>query len=311
MIGCRERAILIPSSLTMESRDSRVNTLKVGQIARAAAVFRMNRIVIYRDPEHNDSRFIAMVLRYMETPQYLRKLLIPRREELRHVGTLPPLRTQHHPIDSRSESLKIGEFRVGAVVESVGSDDGVWVEIGINRPIPLRTKEKIPVGQRLNVRIFSHNPLAAEPVDQKEIPHYWGYETEVVDSLEDYLASKDDPLVVLTSRNGKAVTPEILSKLGQSGQKRDLAVVFGSPARGVDAFLSKEAMDRYEMINTIPHQGTQTVRVEEAVFATLALLNLIAFGGINGNRYTDLEEVRWPIAQERGPRARSPESEAG
>ena len=283
MKGCRERAILIPSSLTMESRDSRVNTLKVGQIARAAAVFRMNRIVIYRDPEHNDSRFIAMVLRYMETPQYLRKLLIPRREELRHVGTLPPLRTQHHPIDSRSESLKIGEFRVGAVVESVGSDDGVWVEIGINRPIPLRTKEKIPVGQRLNVRIFSHNPLAAEPVDQKEIPHYWGYETEVADSLEDYLASKDDPLVVLTSRNGKAITPEILSKLGQSGQKRDLAVVFGSPARGVDAFLGKEAMDRYEMINTIPHQGTQTVRVEEAIFATLALLNLIALGGINGN----------------------------
>jgi hypothetical protein len=33
-------------------------------------------------------------------------------------------------------------------------------------------------------------------------------------------------------------------------------------------------MDRYEMINTIPHQGTETVRVEEAVFATLALLNL-------------------------------------
>jgi predicted SPOUT superfamily RNA methylase MTH1 len=243
----------------------------------------MNRIVIYRDPEHNDSRFMAMVLRYMETPQYLRKLLIPRREELRHVGTLPPLRTQHHPIDSRSESLKIGEFRVGAVVESVGSDDGVWVEIGINRPIPLRTKEKIPVGQRLNVRIFSHNPLAAEPVDQEEIPHYWGYETEVVGSLEGYLASKDDPLVVLTSRNGKAITPEILSKLGQSGQKRDLAVVFGSPARGVDAFLGKEAMDRYEMINTIPHQGTQTVRVEEAIFATLALLNLIALGGINGN----------------------------
>ncbi len=275
MIGCRERAILIPSSLTMESRDRRVNTLKVGQIARAAAVFRMNRIVIYRDPEFNDSRFISLVLRYMETPQYLRKLLIPRREELRHVGTLPPLRTKHHPIDSRSESLKIGEFRVGAVVESVGSDDCVWVEIGTNRPIPLRTKEKYPVGQRLNVRIFSHNPLAAEPVDQKEIPHYWGYETEIADSLDNYLASKSDAFVVLTSRNGKAVKPEILQKVEQSGQMRDLAVVFGSPARGVDAFLSKESMERYEMINTIPHQGTETVRVEEAVFATLALLNLM------------------------------------
>jgi len=277
MTGQRERVILIPSSLTMESRDSRVNTLKVGQIARAAAVFQYNRIVIYRDPERNDSRFMAMVLRYMETPQYLRKMLIPRREELCHVGTLPPLRTAHHPINSKSESLKIGEFRVGAVVESVGSDGGVWVEIGINRPIPLRTGGRYSVGQRLNVRIFSQQPLAAEPVDQKDIPHYWGFETEVVESLEGYLAEKhkQGSYVVLTSRNGKGMTPEILQELGQQGQKRDLAVVFGSPARGVDAFLSKESMDRYEMINTIPHQGTETVRVEEAVFATLALLNLV------------------------------------
>jgi predicted SPOUT superfamily RNA methylase MTH1 len=29
------------------------------------------------------------------------------------------------------------------------------------------------------------------------------------------------------------------------------------------------------MINTIPHQGTETVRVEEAVLASLALLNLV------------------------------------
>ncbi|MCK9440015.1 MAG: hypothetical protein M0Q13_01120 [Methanothrix sp.] len=277
MTGQRERAILIPSSLTMESRDSRVNTLKVGQIARAAAVFQFNRIVIYRDPERNDSRFMAMVLRYMETPQYLRKMLISRREELCHVGMLPPLRTAHHPIDSKSESLKIGELRVGAVVESVGSDSGVWVEIGINRPIPLRTEEKIPVGQRLNVRIFSQQPLAAEPVDPKDIPHYWGYETEIVESLEAYLAEKhkQGSYVVLTSRYGKGMTPEILSNMGHIGHKRDLAVVFGSPARGVDAFLSKESMDRYEMINTIPHQGTETVRVEEAVFATLALLNLV------------------------------------
>ena len=275
MTGQRERAILIPSSLTMESRDSRVNTLKVGQIARAAAVFQYNRIVIYRDPEYNDSRFISMVLRYMDTPQYLRRMLVPRREELRHVGVLPPLRTAHHPLNSRSESLKIGEFRVGAVVESVGSDGGVWVEIGIDRPIPLRTGGRYSVGQRLCVRIFSQEPLAAEPVDQLDIPIYWGYETEVVESLEAYLDSRKDALVILTSKKGKTADPEILQNLARTGRKRDLAVVFGSPARGVDAFLSAKAIGRYEMINTIPHQGTETVRVEEAVFSTLALLNLV------------------------------------
>lgn len=271
MTGSGERAILIPSSLTMESRDLRVNTLKVGLIARAAAVFRVNRIVIYKDKEFDDSRFISMILRYMDTPQYLRRMLIPRREELRHVGMLPPLRTAHHPINSETSALKIGEYRVGAVVESVGSDGGAWVEIGVDRPIPLRTDKNYPAGQRLNIRIFSRNPLAAEPVDRMEIPQYWGYETEVVESLEDYLGSLG-AFVVLTSRKGKVVTPKLL---GELGQKRDLAVVFGSPAKGVDAFLSKAAVDRYCMINTIPRQGTETVRVEEAVFASLALLNLV------------------------------------
>ncbi len=275
MTGCSERAILVPSSLTMETRDMRVRTLKVGLIARAAAVFRVNRIVIYKDPDFDDSRFINMVLQYMDTPQYLRKLLIPRREELRHVGILPPLRTPHHPVDSKTSALRIGEYRVGAVVESVGSDRGVWVEIGVDRPIPLRTDKKFKVGQRLNVRIFSQNPLAAEPVDRKEIPQYWGYETEIVRSIEDYLGSKA-ALVLLTSRKGRTLNPGILQKIEEElGQKRDLAVVFGSPARGVDAFLSKEALERHSMINTIPHQGTETVRLEEAVFATLALLNLV------------------------------------
>jgi len=274
MNGCGERAILIPSSLTMESRDLRVRTLKVGQIARAAAVFRVDQIVIYRDIEFDDSRFMSMVLGYMDTPQYLRKLLIPRREELRHVGILPPLRTPHHPINSKTSALKIGEYRVGAVVESVGSDSGVWVEIGVDRPIPLRTNEKFKMGQRQNVRIFSLDPLAAEPVGKKEIPLYWGYETEVVGSLEDYLGSTN-AFVLLTSRKGEPLTTGLLQKLGRAGNS-DLAVVFGSPARGVDAFLSKKLMDRCCMINTIPHQGTETVRVEEAVFATLALLNLVA-----------------------------------
>jgi hypothetical protein len=201
-------------------------------------------------------------------------MLIPRREELRHVGILPPLRTPHHPINSKTSALKIGEYRVGAVVESVGSDGGVWVEIGVDRPIPLRTDKKFEAGQRLSVRIFSLDPLAAEPVGQKEIPLYWGYETEVVGSLEDYLGSTD-AFVLLTSRKGTPLTTQLLHKIGRAGPS-DLAVVFGSPARGVDAFLSKKLMDRCCMMNTIPQQGTETVRVEEAVFATLALLNLVA-----------------------------------
>ncbi|MBN1324241.1 MAG: hypothetical protein JW986_09660 [Methanotrichaceae archaeon] len=273
MNGRSERAILIPSSYTMESADLRVRTLKVGLIARAAAVFRMDRVVIYRDREQNDTRFMSLVLRYAETPQYLRKMLFPRMRELSQVGVLPPLRTAHHPVNSESTTLRVGEFRVGAVVEGVGSDGGAWVEIGIDRPVPLRTENEVRPGQRLNVRIFSLSPLAAEQVDQSEIPGYWGYQTVSVESAEEYLRSWN-PLVVATSRKGRMLTPDLLEQIERSS-KRGLAVVFGSPSRGVDAFLSRDMLERCCMINTIPHQGTETVRVEEAVMATLALLNLV------------------------------------
>lgn len=274
MIGGSETTILIPSSTTMESRDERIRTLKVGTIARAAAVFRVDRIVIYRDAEFDDSRFISRVLQYAETPQYLRKRLFPRERDLRYVGILPPLRTPHHPTSSKVSTLKVGEFRVGLVVDEVGSDNGAWVDIGVERPLPLKTARRYKVGQRLNVRVFSLKPLAAEPVDRSEIPHYWGYETEVIPNLDEHVSSTKS-LVVVTSRRGTPATPDLLRQTVRQGHRRGLDVVFGSPARGVDAFLSSETMEGCCVINTIPHQGTETVRLEEAIVATLAQVNLM------------------------------------
>lgn len=274
MIGGCETSILIPSSTTMESRDERIRTLKVGMIARAAAVFRVDRIVIYRDAEFDDSRFISQILQYAETPQYLRKRLFPRERALRYVGILPPLRTPHHPTSSKVSTLKVGEFRVGLVVDEVGSDDGAWVEIGVERPLPLKTARRYEVGQRLNVRIFSLKPLAAEPVDRSEIPHYWGYETEVIPNLDEHVRSSER-VVVATSRLGTPATPDLLARVVRQGQRRGLELVYGSPARGVDAFLSSETMEGCCVINTIPHQGTETVRLEEAIVATLSQVNLM------------------------------------
>jgi predicted SPOUT superfamily RNA methylase MTH1 len=274
MIGGSETTILIPSSTTMESADMRIRTLKVGTIARAAAVFRVDRIVIYRDREFDDSRFISRVLQYAETPQYLRKRLFPRERALRYVGILPPLRTAHHPTSSKVSTLKVGEFRVGLVVDEVGSDNGAWVDIGVECPLPLKTASRYEVGQRLNVRVFSLKPLAAEPVDRSEIPHYWGYETEVIPNLDEHVRSSDR-LVVATSRQGTTATPDLLRQTARQSRKRGLDVVFGSPARGVDAFLSSETMEGCCVINTIPHQGTETVRLEEAIVATLSQVNLM------------------------------------
>ena len=290
--GSPDLTILIPSSLTEETRDRRIKTYKVGQIARAASVFRVEKIIIYRDPKFDDSRFIDLLLRYAETPQYLRKHLFPLQEELKHAGVLPPLRTLHHPIESRSSNLNEGEFRVGVVVpgpqkkkseKKVGSDKSAWVDIGIDSPVRLEApSRKVRNGERINVRIFSRRPIQAKLVTKDEIPMYWGYRTAVEDSLSGALEkiSKEGALIIATSRQGKLLDNTLLAQIGdRTKQSNNTAVVFGSPRQGIETILADEGFKpsdfHCEVLNTIPGQGTATVRTEEAVWATLSALNLV------------------------------------
>ncbi len=290
--GSPDLTILIPSSLTEETRDRRIKTYKVGQIARAASVFRVEKIIIYRDPKFDDSRFIDLLLRYAETPQYLRKHLFPLQEELKHAGVLPPLRTLHHPIESRSSNLNEGEFRVGVVVpgpqkkkseKKVGSDKSAWVDIGIDSPVRLEApSRKVRTGERVNVRIFSRRPIQAKLVTKDEIPMYWGYRTAVEDSLSGALEkiSEEGALIIATSRQGKLLDNTYLAQIGdRTKQSNNTAVVFGSPRQGIETILANEGSElsdfHCEVLNTIPGQGTATVRTEEAVWATLSVLNLV------------------------------------
>ena len=89
-------SIAIPSSVIAEAADLREKTRKIGYIGRAAAIFRVEEIVIYMDDNIHNLELVYNVLRYQETPPYLRKRLIPRIRELSEVGVLPPLKTPHH-----------------------------------------------------------------------------------------------------------------------------------------------------------------------------------------------------------------------
>ena len=97
--------ITIPDSVLRDAPDLRTKTAKVGEIARAFAVHRVTDVVIYHDPIENvpssEKNLLISLLRYIETPQYLRKLLFPLQKHLRYAGLLPPLATPHHPLGSR------------------------------------------------------------------------------------------------------------------------------------------------------------------------------------------------------------------
>ena len=249
-------SIAIPSSALINETDPKIKTFKIGMIARACAIFRVEEIVIYRDPKLNESQFIKDVLEYAETPQYLRKY-IPIKRSLRYVGVLPPLKIPSH----KSKRLKVGEIREGVIVD-VAPDGTRWVDVGVKTLAPLKSKAK--KGARVTVRICSKSPLVVEEAKPIE---YWGYRVRIAE-LKDVLSRKG---VVVTSRRCKTPSLNELKSL-----KTDLTFVFGSPEEGVFEIAERLGVNvGGRCWNTIPMQGVETVRLEEAIYATLAILNYV------------------------------------
>ena len=279
----RSLSILLPSSLAIDASDLRSKTAKIGQIARAASVFRADRIVIYRDPDLDDTELIERILNYAETPQYLRKRLIPLADDLRYAGTIPPLRTPHHPLDA--ENIEIGDIRVGVVVRV--HENGSWVDIGSKRSAFMNVS--MQKGERVNVRVTSNKPLKAVPVDDDEIAGYWGYSVARAGTLSGALAptqTQTPGLRIATSRCGESIDADLLRKIGAESGSEDVLVVFGAPHKGISEIMDEEKREAKEKraesfiaefdytLNTLQDQGTATVRLEEAIVATLAILNL-------------------------------------
>ena len=275
-------AVAIPASFTSDIPHLREKTFRIGLLARAAAIFRVNEIIVYPDnPKMNQSRDIRLIetiLTYMETPQYLRKRLFRIMPELQYAGTLPPLRTPHHPTADKTESLHLGEYRDGLVVSH--SEGGSLVDIGVENEafVP---HEKRRANQRVTIRIseLGRHPKAvfASP---SEIGTYWGYTTTVLNgSLGELLQQKPFDLTIATSKKGKhiiSVFEELREKWTVS--KKTL-LAFGAPSQGLYEILSREQLKLEEVadfvVNTIPNQGTETVRTEEALCATLSIFNTL------------------------------------
>ena len=135
-------AIAIPASVISDTPHLREKTSKIGLIGRAAAIFRVNEIIIYHDDckanQYQFADLIVTLLTYMETPQYLRKRLFKLDPRLQYVGIVPPLRTPHHPLNRKSKNLKFGEYREGVVLST--TEDGVLVDIGVEVPALMREK---------------------------------------------------------------------------------------------------------------------------------------------------------------------------
>ncbi|MFC6975772.1 RNA methyltransferase [Halomicroarcula sp. GCM10025709] len=276
-------SVLVPSSLTREAEDKREATRKLGYVARAATVFRVDRLTVFPDPDGAgkfEDGFVETVLRYAATPPHLRKEMWGKRGELEYVGVLPPLRVRSQ---TGSGSEGSGSLRQGIVTE-VGADGRVRVNCGLQHPISLPVPDGLDVGkgERVTVRVSSRRPVRAKLVDAPTT----GFDVVSAD-LDTALSRDDAGLTIASSRYGEPVST---ARLGQVVERRDAAggmtVAFGAPERGLPSILDvdPDAAGRDQRdddptgfdlwLNTVPNQGSEVVRTEEALFASLACLTL-------------------------------------
>ncbi|HRU81099.1 MAG TPA: RNA methyltransferase, partial [Candidatus Methanomethylicus sp.] len=229
-------SVFIPVSILSDVPSLIEKTIKVGQIARAASIFRVERIVVYRASKgdsREDGFLIRDLLSYAETPQYLKKKLFPISESLRYAGMMPPLRTPHHPLEST-----MIDYREGFVLKS--GKMGSTVDIGLRAPVT--SGERLTPNTRVTMMLDQRSG-SWSPVSRADVPHYWGYTVSLENkSLRQAIEAYDPVLdsVVATSRVGKlatAVAPRI-RELMSPGQR--MAVLFGSPSEGVHEIIARD-----------------------------------------------------------------------
>ncbi|MEM2971004.1 MAG: RNA methyltransferase [Candidatus Bathyarchaeia archaeon] len=273
--------VAIPASVVSDTPHLREKTAKIGLIGRAAAIFRVSEIIVYLDnPKVNqkaDLNLIATLLGYMETPQYLRKRLFKLKPELQFAGILPPLRTPHHPLNRKIEGLRVGEYREGVTLSK--TKEGTLVDIGVEKPA-LIVNRQLPTGKRVTVKIVKIGErVEVELTNRDEVEAYWGY--AVVAELQTFgklVKNGDFDLTIATSKRGVPFT-DVSTKISERWVKaKKVLLAFGAPTQGLYEIAENEGLNLDSLVdfvvNTIPMQGTETVRTEEALVASLAVFKL-------------------------------------
>jgi len=274
-------SIAIPASTISDTPHLREKTAKIGLVGRASAIFRVDEIILYQDnPKSNQLReldFMALLLNYLETPQYLRKRLFKIEPDLQFAGILPPLRTPHHPISGKLRDLKVGEYREGLVLSQ--TKEGLLVDIGVEQPAVLRETQFV-VGERLTLQVINVGTrVEAQVANRDDIPLYWGFKVRVEKrSFIEFAKDPEFDFTIATAKLGSKIATAAVEIAKKWNHSQHVLIAFGAPSRGLHE-IAKEEGAKLErtvdfVVNTIPDQGTATVRTEEALLATLAILNV-------------------------------------
>ncbi|XP_064396487.1 putative methyltransferase C9orf114 isoform X2 [Halichondria panicea] len=287
-------SIALPGSIVDNAQSAELKTYLVGQIARAAVVFQVDEIVVFDEQgsgrkatpishRSDGNTFLARLLQYLETPQYLRKQLFPMHPDLRLAGLLNPLDCPHHMrLDDHTS------FREGVVLDrpiKQGARGGSYVDCGMRKNVQI--DKLLKPGVRVTVRIQEstkpsskhHRGVAVSPLTPgQELGLYWGYNVRLASNFGSVFTEcpfqGGYDVTIGTSERGDSV-----DALAALPGFRHLLIVFGG-VKGLeyslecDSSLEEEEVSGlfHHYLNTCPSQGSRTIRTEEAVLISLASL---------------------------------------
>ncbi|KAJ4833776.1 hypothetical protein Tsubulata_912653 [Turnera subulata] len=289
-------SIAVPGSIIDNAQSLELATRLAGQIARAATIFRIDEVVVFdnassssngdptvetgdnTDENESGAAFLYRILRYLETPQYLRKALFPMHNSLRVVGMLPPLDAPHHLRKHEWAPFREGVTLNGEVPQSTGT----FVDVGLSQNVVV--DQVLDPGIRITVAMGTDRSLDTDVQRQvvssskprEEAGMYWGYKVRYASSLRSVF--KDCPYkggydhTIGTSEHGLTLKSSELSL----PTFRHLLIAFGGLA-GLEESIEEESHFKGKTVrdvfssylNTCPDQGSRTIRTEEAIFISL------------------------------------------
>ncbi|KAL2463796.1 Nucleic acid-binding [Forsythia ovata] len=287
-------SIAVSGSIIDNAQSLELATRLAGQIARAATIFRIDEVVVIdnkttseddstdmvensSDEDDTGAAFLIRILSYLETPQYLRKGLFPKHNSLRFVGLLPPLDAPHH-----LRKHEWASYREGITLKNQDQGSmGTLVDVGLSKNVVI--DQVIEPGRRVTVAMGTNRNLDAGAPRQivpssrpREEGMYWGYKVRYASNISSVF--KNCPYKegydyrIGTSEHGLVIKSSELTL----PSFRHLLIAFGGLA-GLEECVEednslkgknvREAFDLY--LNTCPHQGSRTIRTEEAIFISL------------------------------------------
>lgn len=306
-------SIALPGSIVANHKTRELQTYLCGQIARSLAIHQVDEVIIFDDGLHSKGGdgaerksfdanvFLARILQFVETPQYLRKKLFPQHSDLKYAGLLNPVDAPHH---MRSHEKECDGFREGVSTDKPpgtrpgGKGTGSFVDVGLKHHVlidrilkpNMRVTVKLDSYSKKKERRFLEGSAVPPSAPREEAGLYWGYTTRYASDFNSIFTQS--PFEggydhkIGTSERGDASIDDPSYAIPPFSH---LLVVLGG-LDGIEACVEEdstlklsasEAGSLFDVwLNTCPNQGSRTIRTEEAVTITLARLGpLIARSG--------------------------------